>query len=63
MAISLFLGFVCWWGWIALAFFTPYLPDEWNKWYIVIPLFILATAWAFWFAQVAERIRKKLFSN
>lgn len=54
----LLLHFIGWWGWIILFVLNAYkfIPD---KWYIVLPIFALTTAWAFFMHGVAQKYREK----
>jgi hypothetical protein len=58
MAKVLLLHFIGLWGWIAFGVLGIYklIPD---KWYIVLPLFVLACWWGIYMNDVAERYRKK----
>jgi hypothetical protein len=54
----MFLFFISWWGWIGLAIlsFDKTLPD---KWYVALPLFLLATGWGFFMQGIARWVRDK----
>ena len=58
MIIVMLLFLSSYFGWIALGVlsFSHTIAD---KWYIAIPLFIIATAWGLWMHRFAQRYRDK----
>lgn len=52
------LHFIGWWGYIILFVFNAYnkLP---NKWYIVLPIFLIAMGWLLLWNEIAQRYRNK----
>lgn len=57
-ALVVLLFFMSYWGWIALGLCDVYnlLPD---KWYIVLPLFLIATIYGFKMRDIARKYRDK----
>jgi hypothetical protein len=58
MAKVLLLHFIGWFGWIAFALLNIFNIFS-DKWYIVLPLFILACWWGIFMNDVAQRYREK----
>jgi hypothetical protein len=58
MFIVFLLHFTGWLGWLALFILSvnDIIPD---KWYVVFPLFILATIWFFFMNGVTQRYRER----
>ena len=62
IAIVFLLFFISWWGFIGyglLMFYDTNPNSISNKWYIAIPLFILAVVWGVFMQDVARRYRNK----
>jgi len=55
---GMFLAFISWWGFIAMAiiYLFKLIPD---KWYFTIPCFILAILWAVVTRSLIEKRKNK----
>ena len=57
-AVTILLYFMSFWGFIAVWILgeNDFYP---NQWYIIIPLIVLASAWAYLFKYIADRYRER----